>query len=1014
MKLLRYLLFLLFPACCFGQGIIYQLSPPAPNAQVRFCPVPDAGYPCPVLTTVYSDSAATQVVAQPITLGSGGNLTVYFAANTTSATVQLSGPGYGPNNRTVISLGGGGGITSVATLPATCTPGVTAPVQLSVAPYGIFYCSATNTWTASASGTILNVLPAGLLAELRFLPTETPASCVDYSGAGNGCTGSAGTTPTIIAGSGGISCTGNGALTLPAALNGVKTIVAYIGFQYLTNTSANSNTIIGGSAGYATSLNWLLYEANLADSWGNANQGGYRMRTQGTSSSTYLSSSSGAFNGNAVVALVLSNPDVFYTNGIANPVAQTGNSIGQQSSGVLQICGSATPGYFNGNIYYLAAWSTALNASQIAQATQVMTNAMTARGVTAFLGAPNTDSNDQITLIGDSLTSGINWPTASVAGQPMSIADEGWPAYQTGTILAGQTQLADTLYHPGALRNPLMYWAGTNDGSNAPAVSARMRSFLLARRVVGFKTIVATMISRTGSDAFKDLLNPFTLQYWPTFADGMLSLNANVNIGADGANTNTTYFNADKIHLTTYADNYIVGPYFIHAINRVYGNTLQGANYNRYLATGFSIPTPAQTADNGCTGKTGASVTCVIPFNSTAGSMLYVITTCFGCGSSTINVPSDSQVNSFSAVSAQGTMGNANFVMRAAYALNTTGGADTITQTFTGGTPTAINIKVVEFKNVATAAALDVNSVIASGNSTAPASANVTTTQTGDLLVCAGGSQGGAIPLLNTFWLPGAGYAQLTSDPSTFVSYQIAGAAGSYPCSATIPSNTWGMQLAAFKAVAGASVYKLQDVDIYSDCVPSATGNVGLVLPDGAWMAGQSITIHNEQTTGSNTCTVNNVTPYETGVTQNIDGAASLIIPNQGTVELKSLLTYTGVAGTNQSPVINWTQVKSNGLQGTNTNCSSSGGTCGSASAGSVSIAAAATTVTVATTAVTANSQITITEDSSLGTKLGVTCNTTTGRTYTVTTRTAATSFAITASAAPSTNPACLSYTVVN
>lgn len=98
----------------------------------------------------------------------------------------------------------------------------------------------------------------------------------------------------------------------------------------------------------------------------------------------------------------------------------------------------------------------------------------------------------------------------------------------------------------------------------------------------------------------------------------------------------------------------------------------------------------------------------------------------------------------------------------------------------------------------------------------------------------------------------------------------------------------------------------------------------------------------------------------------------------------------------------------------TDTNCQNSGGTCGSASAGMVSIAAAATTVTVATTAVTANSEILVQEDSSLGTALGVTCNTTIIRTYVVTARTAATSFVITSSAAPTTNPACLSYRIVN
>ncbi len=101
---------------------------------------------------------------------------------------------------------------------------------------------------------------------------------------------------------------------------------------------------------------------------------------------------------------------------------------------------------------------------------------------------------------------------------------------------------------------------------------------------------------------------------------------------------------------------------------------------------------------------------------------------------------------------------------------------------------------------------------------------------------------------------------------------------------------------------------------------------------------------------------------------------------------------------------------------GSQSNCSDGAGAaaCSAAPAGSVVIDAAGTTVVVSTTAVTANSQIFVQEDSSLGTKLSVTCNTTTGRDYTVSARTAATSFTITASAAPVTNPACLSYFIVN
>lgn len=96
-------------------------------------------------------------------------------------------------------------------------------------------------------------------------------------------------------------------------------------------------------------------------------------------------------------------------------------------------------------------------------------------------------------------------------------------------------------------------------------------------------------------------------------------------------------------------------------------------------------------------------------------------------------------------------------------------------------------------------------------------------------------------------------------------------------------------------------------------------------------------------------------------------------------------------------------------------NCTSSAApaVCAGNSAGSVVVAAAGTTVIVNTTAVTANSQIFVTYDSSLSTKLSVTCNATEPALYGVTARTAATSFTITATS-PITNPACFSYLIVN
>ena len=97
-------------------------------------------------------------------------------------------------------------------------------------------------------------------------------------------------------------------------------------------------------------------------------------------------------------------------------------------------------------------------------------------------------------------------------------------------------------------------------------------------------------------------------------------------------------------------------------------------------------------------------------------------------------------------------------------------------------------------------------------------------------------------------------------------------------------------------------------------------------------------------------------------------------------------------------------------------NCSSSASpaVCASAPSGSVVVAASTTTVVVDTTVVTANSQIFVQEDSSLGTKLGVTCNTTPATAPpTISARSAGTSFTITTTS-PTTNPRCFSYQVVN
>ena len=96
-------------------------------------------------------------------------------------------------------------------------------------------------------------------------------------------------------------------------------------------------------------------------------------------------------------------------------------------------------------------------------------------------------------------------------------------------------------------------------------------------------------------------------------------------------------------------------------------------------------------------------------------------------------------------------------------------------------------------------------------------------------------------------------------------------------------------------------------------------------------------------------------------------------------------------------------------------NCTSgaSPAVCGASVVGAVAVAAAATSLVVNTTAVTAKSRIVLTMDSSLGSDLGITCNTTNIAAW-VSARTAGTSFTITTASGPVTNAMCLNFHILN
>ena len=158
---------------------------------------------------------------------------------------------------------------------------------------------------------------------------------------------------------------------------------------------------------------------------------------------------------------------------------------------------------------------------------------------------------------------------------------------------------------------------------------------------------------------------------------------------------------------------------------------------------------------------------------------------------------------------------------------------------------------------------------------------------------------------------------------------------------------------------------------------------------------------------------VTGATSYE--IRRTVSGGTPAPLGKIGTA---TALTFTddGDAGDGSAAPENSTGTVNALRYHTTTNCTSgaSPAVCGAASAGAVALPAAGTTLTVNTTAVNAASRILITENTTVGTELSVTCNTTIARTYAVTTITAGTSFVITTSAAPVTNPSCLNFLLIN
>ena len=153
-KHLLFIALLLVPSRCFAQGSAYTAGPFSSSGWLYVCPVPSGGTPCPSPSSIFSNAALTTPITQPLFIPAGSTVSFFLAAGQ-QYTVQFPATGYSQ------IVGAGGGVSPVSSLPATCSVGVTAPVQLTVAPYAIYVCTATNTWGPSTA-------PSGSTGQVQF------------------------------------------------------------------------------------------------------------------------------------------------------------------------------------------------------------------------------------------------------------------------------------------------------------------------------------------------------------------------------------------------------------------------------------------------------------------------------------------------------------------------------------------------------------------------------------------------------------------------------------------------------------------------------------------------------------------------------------------------------------------------------------------------------------------------------------------------------------------------------
>jgi lysophospholipase L1-like esterase len=331
--------------------------------------------------------------------------------------------------------------------------------------------------------------------------------------------------------------------------------------------------------------------------------------------------------------------DAIYIDGVRATASFNFFSQGLQTSGNL-ILGSSDVGIYgtsglDGTLYRFAAFpGTNLTGDQILQISRQITQDVASRNV-PVKPVPTPQSAPTLQCLGDSITAGLGVSTPycsllSLTNQPAyNMINWGISGIRVQAMDASEKNRAALLCGSDQGPSAAIVFAGTNDfldsAQTAASVMANLGGEIQTLKTAGCHVFVGTMLSRTGNDgagntydSAKDAYDALILTGAKSYgADAVIDFAANPVLGADGATSNSTYFQADAIHPTQLGQQLLANA-ASNALNYYFGynqmnpNVVMAASYTMQAGDGYvtAAPTANQTLTlPDCTGQSGAVYT---------------------------------------------------------------------------------------------------------------------------------------------------------------------------------------------------------------------------------------------------------------------------------------------------------------------------------------------------------------------------------------------------------------------